>query len=529
MKVQYLHIRNYKQFLDLELDLTYPKGHKKAGQPLDKICIIGQSGTGKTNLLDIVKKSTIDFSEQSKNSYLPFSEFVGESTDDRYIMTRFKTQMKIKVETLFTKKSSTITFETKSNKTKKYNILENEKNYFVSTVRHVDLGEEITEYEIDTSKMSSSDKALLNKLTNAKAELVLESINEDKKSSTQILREKMEASSLSYLSQGIYDDSLSGRKKTTSEKRREINSAIEDIEEKYMSVSKSLKQLKRNNFLDRHIININDEDNSWMLLKERIDNYEIEKSKYTSQLFNKMLNDAKYSKEESIKDMRNWEKENEHILEKIADDINTIINKFNLELKIDETTESYEELIIKDLSNDNTIEYDNLSTGTKNLLSTFIPLKSHKPKDSIILIDEPEMSFYPDIQRQLTELYTTVGENNQLIVATHSPLIASSFEPWEVVELKFDKNNQIYREKYYDVGKERHIDNYTIDPRMLTWTGILTDVFDLKEDSNFTFREKKLMEYATLKAEIKEIKDKNQKEAKFKELKKISKILGLSN
>jgi hypothetical protein len=119
------------------------------------------------------------------------------------------------------------------------------------------------------------------------------------------------------------------------------------------------------------------------------------------------------------------------------------------------------------------------------------------------------------------------GENNQVIFATHSPIIASSFEPWEVVELKFDKNNQIYREQYYE--SENHIDNYFIDPRMLTWTGILTDVFDLKEDSNFSFREKKLMEYATLKAEIKALKDENEKESKFLELKKISKLLGLKN
>ena len=139
------------------------------------------------------------------------------------------------------------------------------------------------------------------------------------------------------------------------------------------------------------------------------------------------------------------------------------------------------------------------------------------------------MSFYPDIQRQLVELYTTVGENNQLVVATHSPLIASSFEPWEVVELKFDKNNQIYREKYYD--GDNHVDNYTVDPRMLTWTSILTDVFDIKEDSNFSFREKKLMEYATLKAEIKSMKDKTSKEAteKIKQFKKLSALLGLQN
>ena len=47
MKICSLNIVNYKQFKDLKLDLTYPLGHKKEGKPLDKICIIGQSGTGK--------------------------------------------------------------------------------------------------------------------------------------------------------------------------------------------------------------------------------------------------------------------------------------------------------------------------------------------------------------------------------------------------------------------------------------------------------------------------------------------------
>ena len=82
---------------------------------------------------------------------------------------------------------------------------------------------------------------------------------------------------------------------------------------------------------------------------------------------------------------------------------------------------------------------------------------------------------------------------------------------------------------YFKSVDGNHKDNYFVDPRMLTWTGILTDVFDLAEDSNFSFREKKLMEYATLKAEIKGLKTESEKEAKFVELQKISKILGLKN
>ena len=88
MKISSLTIKNYKQFKDLSLDLTYPKGHEKAGKPLEKICIIGQSGTGKTNLLDIIKKSVLDFSDREA-SYKPFNEFVGQNTDDKYITNTF--------------------------------------------------------------------------------------------------------------------------------------------------------------------------------------------------------------------------------------------------------------------------------------------------------------------------------------------------------------------------------------------------------------------------------------------------------
>lgn len=50
MKIDQIKIKGFNQFDDFELDLTYPKGHHKEGQPLDKICFIRQSGTGKTTL-----------------------------------------------------------------------------------------------------------------------------------------------------------------------------------------------------------------------------------------------------------------------------------------------------------------------------------------------------------------------------------------------------------------------------------------------------------------------------------------------
>ena len=386
MKIEYLEIKNYKQFADLTLDLTYPKGHEKEGEPLDKICIIGQSGTGKTNLLEIIESINIYSFSWNKRFF----------RDNSKITSKYKMQGKTSVKLDWNKEYEDI-------KIKKLN---GEDCYFIETFE------------------------------------------------------------------------------------------------------------KENN-------------NIWEKLKYRIDNYNHERLQYVDTLSNKMLTLDRYEKEDYILDIRKWEDENENILENIANKLNDILRKFNVELtKIDENQEAYSTLVFKDLSNGNNIRYDLLSTGMKNFISTFLPLRIQNPKNSIILIDEPENSFYPDIQRKLTNEYMHIGQNNQLIMATHSPLIASSFEPWEVVELKFDKNNQIYREKYYE--GENNVDNYTLDPRMLTWTSILVDIFDLKEDS-FSLREKKLMEYGILKAEIKAMEKGEDRDEKIKIFKKLSALLGLQN
>ncbi len=58
MKIKYLEVNQYLQFKNFKLDLTYPKGHDKEGQPLEKVCFIGQSGTGKTSLLNLIRANS---------------------------------------------------------------------------------------------------------------------------------------------------------------------------------------------------------------------------------------------------------------------------------------------------------------------------------------------------------------------------------------------------------------------------------------------------------------------------------------
>ncbi len=72
MKIKSLHIEAYRHLENVNFDFTYPEGHAKAGKPLDKICIIGQSATGKTTLLELIKDviSKLDLVEIINRQYL---------------------------------------------------------------------------------------------------------------------------------------------------------------------------------------------------------------------------------------------------------------------------------------------------------------------------------------------------------------------------------------------------------------------------------------------------------------------------
>lgn len=83
---------------------------------------------GKQIYLDIIKKSVVDFSQQAINSYLPFTEFTGQDTDDKYILNTFIMESNIEVKSLFTKDESQIDLAINHNLVF-FNDFE--KNYFV--------------------------------------------------------------------------------------------------------------------------------------------------------------------------------------------------------------------------------------------------------------------------------------------------------------------------------------------------------------------------------------------------------------
>ncbi len=213
--------------------------------------------------------------------------------------------------------------------------------------------------------------------------------------------------------------------------------------------------------------------------------------------------------------MEHWRLENPNPLKALAENcLDKLLNKLYLTTKTEiDSIEELNTIQIKLLREDKTIPYQALSTGTKQILYTAFPLYYLLANDTIVLIDQPENSLYPDMQQQIIPFYLSLNENKldqtQFFFATHSPIIASSFEPWEILELKFDAYGKIYREKYH-TDNRRHVDDYFLDPRYLRWDSILTKVFDLEEEGNNSFRAKKLMELSILEQELEILRKKGE-------------------
>jgi predicted ATP-binding protein involved in virulence len=83
---------------------------------------------------------------------------------------------------------------------------------------------------------------------------------------------------------------------------------------------------------------------------------------------------------------------------------------------------------------------NDLSSGEKQLFIRALSLKSLNINNSIILIDEPELSLHPEWQSKIIKLYENIGENNQLIIATHSPHVIANIEAKQLRIMKKDNN-----------------------------------------------------------------------------------------
>lgn len=326
MKLKHLRIDDFRHLKDLDFDFTYQSGDKK-GQALEKICFIGQSATGKTSILELIKRVAV----------FENGTFLTTEHDDSLNYNGYT--------------SAKYFFENKNN----------------------------------DSKILSFSSEVLNK-------------------------------------------------------------------DNYLNFEKSLTPEKAIFSISRNEQSFNPKENSLENIKEIV--IEFEKVDIWSSIFkpyiayqNEFLNVVSKNigsgdtSQDAYQKIVDWKTKNPSPLDELSQKcLNPIFKKFNLEVDTKDTSSL---IVLKPISKEKGVPANALSTGTKQILMTALPIFALSTEDNIIMIDEPERSLYPDIQIGLMDYYRDLAPKAQFIIATHSPFIAAAFEPDERFILYFHSNGDV--------------------------------------------------------------------------------------
>lgn len=128
---------------------------------------------------------------------------------------------------------------------------------------------------------------------------------------------------------------------------------------------------------------------------------------------------------------------------KVTEEINSIFNILELDVKLKGISKDDKNMPIFENSQGEEFDINELSSGEKQLFLRTLSIKMLEPEDSIILIDEPELSLHPKWQQQIIKVYQNIGKNNQIIVATHSPHILGSVHSENIIILSKNEENKI--------------------------------------------------------------------------------------
>ncbi|WP_018619310.1 AAA family ATPase [Spirosoma luteum] len=381
MKITGIEIGKYRQFKNIKFDFTYPADHEKAGQPLEKVCFIGQSGTGKTTLLNVI----FDFFQVVNDGYQILNNRFSISSVTHY--NAFKENLSVSA------------------------LIDNQQISFSS--KHI---RNPTDFFINNNKdIAGSSLDWMKSLD------ILELIKLHKKLCLYI------------------DDSSANHAYTLTGDRNEIGNRpyLTSTDEIFLANEKReefINKIEQSKVMSLHSL---DGRYLWSYLLGDIEKYDESLKKIAIDLIQK---NGSFSPDRLTKNLTKWQEENPNPKVSLATEcLNPILENFFLEVD----TEGTEALIVIRTKNGNQLQYNGLSTGTKQLLVTAIPIYKGQVDRGVVLFDEPERSLFPDIQRILIKHYTSLAPEAQFFFATHSPIVASAFEPCERFILYFDENGEV--------------------------------------------------------------------------------------
>lgn len=128
------------------------------------------------------------------------------------------------------------------------------------------------------------------------------------------------------------------------------------------------------------------------------------------------------------------------VRKKVFAEINGIFEILELDVKLSEISKDENSMPIFTDSSGKKFGINELSSGEKQLFLRTLAIKMLEPENSIIMIDEPELSLHPKWQQKIVDVYRKIGRNNQIILATHSPHILGSVEKENIILLEKNKN-----------------------------------------------------------------------------------------
>jgi energy-coupling factor transporter ATP-binding protein EcfA2 len=575
MKWNKLTISHYHQFLDCELNFTYPEGHANANRPLDRMCFIGQSGVGKTTVLRLlfaickaVAENKMDFVELEleRDSLIRGEFFLNNTnysvevylTDSKPIIkclheaTEVSLQdlHKVYLENCVTSKVLLLTAEMQE----AFNVFV-DKNNSLTKLKIQNVQSEIDAYL--TNRQSLVTKTIqqvmetIRKNVPANQPPLAQFINQSNNLCSNVLQ--IYQSYIGYQKQGnvpnarntaiqlfqTYNQLLAQTQSlmTLSNQLRTfpLGNVVEELytlydtlqfcfakipkeftdyyQNLFHNLENSLAQLFPTPSTSDRVIDLStfNPEELWRNLMTDISLYAeqrlLKTSKVTEVLSKHMTKDTVESPEfkQELANFRKWDAETTNPMFEVADCLNPILARFKVKVRTDLTD-------VPDLKSLNYIRLESLdgmliphsqfSTGTKQIVLTLFPLYKLKPTNSIILFDEPERSLYPDVQNILTEYYSNSIPgitNNQWFYASHSPILAGSFDPWEIIELRFGDDGKVFRKEYFE--NANNVSNYVVYPKYLEWSSIYKKVFNFNEKGN-PERQKKLERLLFLKGKI---------------------------
>lgn len=374
MKICKIIIKDYQQFQDFELDLTYPEGHEKAGEPLEKVCLIGSNGTGKSTLLDFINK-TIQ-SQHSSGTISTNSIIKYKFPNGRYYLNAKNTWLLDSIEKV-----------------------PNYKDLIFYTYNH------------SSRNNSNIAKFIINKqeihdlilLKNNSPDLLISSLPEG--------------------NQNLY--------------RRNIPN---------VTVNEAL--LLSKNFPYYHIISSDTLNDFWKLLI-----YLIKKRESDFLTFQKREENL----DKTVRTVQEeFDKKSPRILTEIAKLWDKILGKAGLEFDVEGASNPIQlndnlQAYIRLKGTEKNIPYSQLSTGIRNFIfrvgHIFTLYFNRNIERGFLLLDEPENSLHPDFLYDLVDIYTGIIQNTQFFVATHNPIIAAQFEPYERFILEFDEQGAVHAKR----------------------------------------------------------------------------------